>query len=159
MPRQKCPGVFMPFRVFDNMMTWRYNINMLIDYLRKQNISLYSVSKGSNVPYSTLRGLACGLIDVRRCQVGILKKIGDYLNLNLQQVYDIIADGQGCGEVKTPEGVTGTVVIRNKKYYLQSKYGDEYICKANEENAEFVRTMAEWTLEDHKADEELEAWL
>ena len=132
---------------------------MLIDYLRQNKISLYSVSKGANIPYSTLRGLACGLIDVRRCQVGILKKIGDYLNLNLQQVYDIIADGQGCGEVKTPEGVTGTVVIRNKKYYLHSQYGDEYICKANEENAEFVKVIAEWRLEDHVEDEHLEGIL
>ena len=113
---------------------------MLKDYLKQHNLTLYAAAKGANVPYSTLFDLSCGKIDVRKCQVGILKRIADFLKLSLDEIYDISIDGQPVDLLK----------IHDKAYYIDTPDGEVRICRAKKENTELAKIFAEWHLEDAK---------
>ena len=55
----------------------------LSGYIKQQGISVYSLSKESHVPYTTLCSICNGTADVMECRVNTLVKIADSLNVNL----------------------------------------------------------------------------
>ena len=55
-------------------------------YIKKQGISVYSLSKKSTVPYTTLCSICNGTANVMECRVGTLVKIADTLGVNLLDV-------------------------------------------------------------------------
>lgn len=58
------------------------NMN-LSAYIKQQGISVYSLSKKSAVPYTTLCSICNGTADVMECRVNTLVKIADSLGVNL----------------------------------------------------------------------------
>ena len=58
------------------------NMN-LSAYIKQQGISVYSLSKKSAVPYTTLCNICNGTADVMECRVNTLIKIADSLGVNL----------------------------------------------------------------------------
>ena len=52
-------------------------------YVKNQGISVYSLSKKSAVPYTTLCSICNGTANVMDCRVGTLVKIADSLGVNL----------------------------------------------------------------------------
>ena len=55
-------------------------------YIKNQGISVYSLSKKSAVPYTTLCSICNGTANVMECRVGTLVKIADTLGVNLLDV-------------------------------------------------------------------------
>ncbi len=53
------------------------------NYVKNLGISVYSLSKDSNVPYTTLCSICNGTADVMECRVSTLVKIADTLGINL----------------------------------------------------------------------------
>ena len=58
------------------------NMNLLA-YIKQQGISVYSLSKKSAVPYTTLCSICNGTADLMECRVNTLVKIADSLGVNL----------------------------------------------------------------------------
>ncbi len=116
---------------------------MIKNYLDQNKISLYKLSKATAIPYSTLSDLANGKVDVQKCQVGVIKKIADYIGLSLDDTYRLATEGQPTDHLK----------IKNRYYYLSTPKGDVPICKANNRNAKAAGIFAEWYLEDLKDEE------
>ena len=53
------------------------------NYVKKMGISVYSLSKKSSVPYTTLSSICNGSADLMECRAGTLVKISEALNINL----------------------------------------------------------------------------
>ncbi len=58
----------------------------LESYLKKNNISIYSLSKESGIPYTTLSNLAKGRSDPKECRVGTLLRLSEILNTPLDSL-------------------------------------------------------------------------
>lgn len=58
----------------------------LTDYINRNRISVYSLSKKSGVPYPTCYNLAKGKSNIDECRVGTIKKIASALNVNADQI-------------------------------------------------------------------------
>lgn len=58
------------------------NMN-LSEYIKQQGISVYSLSKKSRVPYTTLCSICNGKADMMECRVNTLVRIADSLGVNL----------------------------------------------------------------------------
>ena len=55
----------------------------LSEYIKEQGISVYSLSKKSCVPYTTLCSICNGTTNVMECRVNTLVKIAEALEVNL----------------------------------------------------------------------------
>ena len=53
------------------------------NYVNNLGISVYSLSKKSAVPYTTLSSICNGTADIKECRVNTLVKIADTLKVNL----------------------------------------------------------------------------
>ncbi|MBQ6322455.1 MAG: helix-turn-helix transcriptional regulator [Lachnospiraceae bacterium] len=60
----------------------------LREYLRKQNTSVYHLSKESGVPYTTLNSICNGTADIKECRVSTLLKICNALGVGLTDLID-----------------------------------------------------------------------
>lgn len=132
---------------------------MLKDYLHKQNISIYSLSKNSGIPYSTLNDLVNGKVDIDNCKVSILTKLSKALNLNLDNIYKLCVFNNN--EVYDEEyKITGRIFTRNKDYYIEFLYDGRRIelriCTTRTENRDYIKVMALWTMQDYIREKEME---
>lgn len=132
---------------------------MLKDYLKKQNISIYSLSKDSGIPYSTLNDLANGKVDIDNCRVSILTKLSITLNLDLDNIYKLCVFKDN--EVYDDEyKITGKIITKNKDYYVGFLYDKKYtelrICTTRTENRDSIKIMALWTMQDYIKKKEME---
>lgn len=59
---------------------------MLKEYLQKNNISVYKLSKKSDVPYSTLNDLVNLKLPVENIRAGQLKSIADALDVEMDEI-------------------------------------------------------------------------
>ena len=62
---------------------------MLKEYLQKNNISVYKLSKKSDVPYSTLNDLVNLKLPVENIRAGQLKSIADALDVEMDELYNL----------------------------------------------------------------------
>lgn len=132
---------------------------MLKDYLKKQNISIYSLSKESGIPYSTLNDLVNGKVDIDNCRVSMLTNLSKVLNLNLDNIYKLCVFDDN--EVYDEEyKITGKVLTKNKDYYVGFLYDEKYtelrICTTRTENRDYIKIMALWTMQDFIRKKEME---
>ena len=136
--------------IIDFIPTYRYNSNMLKDYLAENKISVYKLSQMSGVPYATVNDMANGRVEAERCRCGIMRSLSRALELSMDELYDI------CNGEKTIRSTTYgtniTIVVRNKLYYSEFEYdGTRYvveICPVNINSTAFIRELALWTAED-----------
>jgi len=131
---------------------------MLSEYLKKEKISIYSLSKETKIPYSTLNDLCNGKVEIDNCKVSLLIKLSETLGIDIKELYKICKNDN---KIKVKQyNATGKIVVKNKKYYLEylndDKVVDEYLFKVNNTNRKYVKEAAEWVFEDILVDKEME---
>lgn len=62
---------------------------MLHAYIKQHNISVYSLSKKTNIPYTTINELVRGERRIDQCSVFILNSLAKQLNLSMDELYSI----------------------------------------------------------------------
>lgn len=132
---------------------------MLSDYLKKKNISKYSISKKANIPYSTISDLCNGKVEIDNCKVNMVMKLAKALNITFEQLYEFCKNKDSIVKVEGYE-TTGKIVVKNKNYYVE--YLDNgvtnyiYLFKVNTTNNKYIKEAAEWMLEDRLIEREIE---
>ena len=132
---------------------------MLKDYLVENQKSMYWLAEKSNVPYSTVNDLANGRIDIRNCRAGALKQLADALSLTMDALYDLCSSDITICPASCDSPVR--IRIRGKKYYAEfSDHGQPVsleVCPVRQDTAYFIRSLAEWAVEDYFENQEWEA--
>ena len=136
----------------------RYNFPMLKDYLKKKKISTYRLAKETDIPYSTLNDLVNRKTDIDSFRVGSAKKLADFLNMSLDEFYDLC---EGDTRMTVQDGdVVGTIGVKGRRYYVEYEIDGEQhhddICKVSGNNDEFVTTYASWKIHDNVVQYKLE---
>lgn len=126
---------------------------MLKEFLKKQHISIYKLSKLSGVPYSTLNDLVNYKLPVENIRAGQLKRIADVLNIDMGALYDMCIFKKCIYSKKY--NLPAQVEINHKKYYLSFVRNEkEYYCEilpVKKDATTYIEVLAEW-----KLDEEIE---
>ena len=132
----------------------------LKEFLKKKKIPLQRLSDMADVPYTNVYELANGLVDIDRCRFGAVKRIAEACDVTLGELYTMCKE-----ETSLPEIKGGTLLIKNKKYYLRTGEGENVketeLCRDNKDNRQFIRFIAESELEmmeRQKEIEEIENW-
>lgn len=89
---------------------------MLKEYLQKNNISVYKLSKKSDVPYSTLNDLVNLKLPVENIRAGQLKSIADALDVEMDELYNLCIYRKKVFSERY--NVYGDVLIRQKSFYI-----------------------------------------
>lgn len=131
------------------------NMNLLA-YIKQQGISVYSLSKKSAVPYTTLCSICNGTADVMECRVNTLVKIADSLGVNLldlinsslviPQKYNFINDEIRIEFTDLPKALKST--IKELEEYDRNNDTMFYEC------ADMLYMMADRFLKDGAIDSE-----
>lgn len=132
---------------------------MLKEYLQKNNISVYKLSKKSDVPYSTLNDLVNLKLPVENIRAGQLKSIADALDVEMDELYNLCIYRKKVFSEKY--NVYGDVLIRQKSFYIvfcQSgkKYTRE-VMPVKHESTLYIDILAQWKLDEELSKLELEA--
>lgn len=64
---------------------------MLKDYLVRNNMSVYALSKGSGVPYTTLNELVNNKKDIDECSFKTVSRLAAYLGVTIEKLYYIVS--------------------------------------------------------------------
>lgn len=63
---------------------------MLKDYLNKNQISIYTLSKNTNIPYTTLNELVNGKKKISDCKLKTIENLAKGLNLSIESLLSIL---------------------------------------------------------------------
>lgn len=126
----------------------------IADYVDELGISVYSLSKKSSVPYTTLSSICNGSADIMECRVGTLVKIAETLNVNLLDLihdklsapvkYNFINGGVILDESSLPKAIKNT--IKELEEYDKNNDPMFYEC------ADMLYMMADRFLKDGSID-------
>lgn len=131
------------------MVIYHYNEYMIKDILTKKNITVYKLSQETGIPYATIRDIINGKVDISKCQIGNIERIADALNLSIDKTYKLLKQEQHLGRVKGPETKQrGTLVIKDKKYYLLYRGNYTELCDVNPISSMYISTWAGWAIDD-----------
>ena len=125
---------------------------MLKEYIQKKKISIYKLSKETGIPYSTLMDIVNGNIHISRCSAGNVRALAQYLQLSMDEVFDLCAEPEAntVSFQLSGDTITGTIRQSGKKFYLDSScHGKEfhqYLCKVNACNRKYINFIAETKL-------------
>lgn len=132
----------------------------LKEYLKEKKISLQRLSITANVPYTNVYELVNGQVDIDQCRFGTVKKVAEVCHVTLEELYIMCKE-----ETALPDIKGGTLLIKNKKYYLKISDGENTqereLCRVTKENRQFIQFIAESELqmiERQKEIEEIEKW-
>lgn len=132
---------------------------MLKQYLKQNKISIYSLSKETGIPYSTLNDLCNGKVEIDNCKVGMLMKLTNALKLSTDDLYDICQRKDNSFTIKQTN-TQATIKVKNKKYYVEYINNKNKVAidlfKVNEINSKYVKDAAQWKVEEEMIDEEME---
>lgn len=101
---------------------------MLSNYLIENQISVYKLSKESNVPYTTLNELVRGERSINECSVKVLISLSNSLNLSLDELYKICVSQPKLSENLKPffwDRDFKTLDIQKDKKYIISRLLDQ----------------------------------
>ncbi len=90
---------------------------MLIDYIIKNNETVYSISKKTGIPYSTLNDLVIEKTDIKKCSADTLYRLAKYLNISMEKLYEG-KDERGSLIRLYNEGTEIHLAIGNNNYYF-----------------------------------------
>lgn len=132
---------------------------MLKDFLNDKNISIYSLSKKTNIPYSTLNDLCNGKVEIDNCKVGMIINLANILDIPFEKLYDICSNKDNT--IYNEEfDINASIKVKNKSYYIQYNDGNHTkeinIFKVNNNNNKYVNDAAKWLLEDSLIDSKME---
>jgi transcriptional regulator with XRE-family HTH domain len=91
---------------------------MLKNYLQEKKISIYQLSKETGISYSTLSNLVNQKTDAEICSGGVLRKISRYLDLTMDEVYDM------CSYSKKISlgGIEASLFVKNQSFFITFIY-------------------------------------
>lgn len=72
---------------------------MLKNYLKENNISVYAVSRGSGIPYTTLNELVNGKKNIEECSLKTIEKIAGFFNVTVDTMLNIIRPSMNKKEI------------------------------------------------------------
>lgn len=132
---------------------------MLKDYLNSRNISIYSLSKKTNIPYSTLSDLCNNKVEIDNCKLSIVRSIAKALNLSIEELYEIVIQKDNIVEIKE-YNTLAYIKTKNKRYYVEytkdNKVIDIDLFKVNSTNSKYVKDAASWLVEDDLLNSKME---
>lgn len=124
------------------------------EYLKKNNITIASLQKNTNIPYTTISELINGKVDVDRVYVGSALKLSAACNLSFEAFYAL------CKKNTDTEDTNVEIKIRNKKYYvsytIEGDRQESYLFKASSDSKRFVKDAAKWEFDIARQNKELE---
>lgn len=118
------------------------------EYLQNNNLSVYALSKNAGVPYSTVSDFVNGKKDIMKMELGIVVKIARQLNFSLKELIALSSE-------MIPTLTEGEIIVKNKKYFLNYRGEQKYLCKAVNEIAPYIKEYAECEIATIKEQEEL----
>ena len=131
---------------------------MLKDYLSKNNISVYSLAKRSGVSYSMLNDLSNGKTCIENIRLGYAISVAEALEINLSELISICKNELYCESEKYRAGCR--ITAKNKSYYADFTYKGSPVqirlCKVNEQNTEYIRTIASWQVDHYISNRRME---
>ena len=132
---------------------------MLKDYLNLRKISIYSLSKQTNIPYSTLSDLCNNKVEINNCKLSIVMNIAKALNLTVEELYNISINKDSVIEIKK-YNTLANIRVRNKRYHVEysknNKVIDIDLFKVNSINSKYVKDAASWLIEEDLLESEME---
>ena len=122
---------------------------MLKSYLESINRSIYSVSKESGIPYSTLNDIVNNKVDIGNCKVSILRSLSKVLGISMDEIYCLASVPERT--VTNSYDVVVFYSIRNKTYYALFEYQGEQVelelCKVNDNTSYCIEEIMKWRSE------------
>lgn len=117
---------------------------MLKDYLLERNTSVYRLAKSIGEPYSTLNDLSNGKVDIDECRVKLLRKIAEYFDVSLEEMYK---ECQHSYHFFSEKYETEYLVdVKKKEYVLSFDYNDVHreieLGKVTEESTMHIEEIA-----------------
>ena len=138
----------------------KYGVAMLKEYLKKNNKSIYALSKESGVAYSTLNDLANGKVDINQCKVSLLRAVSLALDLTLDEVISVCSSEEIA--MHTPQGIDVKISVKNKSYHAQFVYDEEMVdlelCKVREDSSFYIDEIASWRAEEYIRAKRMDEW-
>lgn len=133
---------------------------MLKQYLKQNKISIYSLSKQTDIPYSTLNDLCNGKVEIDNCKVIILMKLANALKITTDSLYEICKRKNNSFAIKQINK-QAMIKAKNKRYYVEfvDKNNNKVIIdlfKVNDINSKYVKDAAQWMVEEKLLDTEME---
>lgn len=134
---------------------------MLKDYLHEKGISVYSASKGTGIPYSTVNDLVNGKVEITNCKVSLLKRLSEYLAMTMDDLYSICSEEDLS--LKNSYGCDYKINVRNKSYYVEFMYDSKPVeielCKVNRDTTYYIDEIAEWRSEAYIRERRMEEFV
>lgn len=131
---------------------------MLKTYLEMRNISLYSISKSSKIPYSTLNDIVNCKVEIANVKAGILHALAKTLGISMDELYELCENEIIVRSERY--NIDGFVSRKNKKFFLYFEYNHEEheyeLCPVKREASLFIDSIALWEMEKHLSDFEME---
>lgn len=122
---------------------------MLKEYLKSRKITTYRFAKDIYEPYSTINDIVNGKKDIADCPAIILKKMSNYLDLSMEEVYSLCDLSFSIFSEKY--NVSGNIYVKSKSYNLSFDYKnhiyDMKICKVTEISSEFIEELTLYKME------------
>ena len=116
----------------------------LKEYCSKNSISAYSISKACSIPYSTVSDLLNGKTELSRVAFGTVCKIADFLQISLDELRKMCIKEQRLQ--MTP---SYSIIIRNKRFYLQVDDSRLYLCRVSKLNSLDIDDIARWRAQEY----------
>lgn len=131
---------------------------MLKDILQEREISIYQLSKQTDISYSTLNDIVNNKISIENCRVIVLYKLSKALNLSMDELYS------SCSNVIhiyiKENNIHGIITVKNKRYQLDFEYKNIPVHitleKVNTITSFYINDIARWEIEDFVSEKEME---
>lgn len=124
---------------------------MFKTYLADRNKSIYSLSKESGIPYSTLNDLANGKVAIDNCKVGLVRRLSDVLGLSMDDIYTLCSGPER--KTINSYGVEICISVSNKNYCARFEYDQEPVelrlCRITEDSSYYIDEIARWRSESY----------
>lgn len=131
---------------------------MLKELLNQKGITIYQLSKQTEIPYSTLNDIINSKVPIENCRAGILHKLSSILNISMDELYNIVSCTLSVYNEKY--NIHGTITVKSKKYFLDFTYQNTPIHtelhKVNTLTSFYIKEIALWEMEDIISEKEME---
>ena len=138
------------------------DMNNLKAELKKKNLSIYELSKRTEIPYSTVNDIVNGKIKINNIKLGNAVKIANCLNISMEDMYIYNYEFEVQYSDQFHNVHIGTCFAKDGKYFLRCKLHEKEIEQeiglVNDSVTPFIEDFALWTLKDIVTRDLLERW-
>ena len=128
------------------------------EYLKKRNISVYSLAKKTGASYSTLNDLVNGKTDIENVRLGLAMSISNALGTSLDELIELCRNNW---TISTSQySIPCRITSKNKSYYADFEYDGRHVslnlCRVNERTTDYICTIADWEVDKYVTKEKME---